>query len=127
MKSPFSMRHRSGRGGASLAVSVAVSLALVVVAPVRAQRPAPKPTPPAASTSPASAAAVPAAAQTPPAEMNPSVTFDTLLSADAYGIYAEMRMLGRHANSQEFAQLLTPFTLEGSGAPAELLALYEFV
>jgi hypothetical protein len=100
------------RCGATLVV--AVSLLLV---PLRAQRPAPKPAP---------AAATPAS-QTPAAEQNPSVTFDTLLSADAYGIYAEMRMVGRHAGSQELTQLITPLGLGGSGTPDELLALYEFV
>jgi hypothetical protein len=87
--------------------------------PVRAQRPAPQPARPAATrTTPPSPAA---------AEKSSPVTFDTLLSADAYGIYAEVRAVGRHADSQELAQLLTPLGLDGSGAHGELLALYEFV
>jgi hypothetical protein len=93
---------------------VAVSLLIV---PLRAQRPAPKPAP--ASPTPAP--------QKPAADQSSSVTFDTLLSADAYGVYAEMRMVGRHAGSQEITQLLAPFSLEGSGTPEEFLALYEFV
>jgi hypothetical protein len=94
-------------------IVVAVSLLLV---PLRAQRPAPQPTP-----------AAPAASQTPAAEQSSPVTFDTLLSADAYGIYAEMRMVGQHAGSQEIEQLLAPFGFEGGSAPNELMVLYEFV
>lgn len=104
-------------GGASLVVAVSLLLAPVIL---HAQRPVPKPARPA----PAGAGTTP---QTPAAERSPAVTFDTLLSADAYGVYAEMRAVGRHANSQEITQLLAPFGLEGSGAPAELLALYEFI
>jgi hypothetical protein len=99
----------STRGGALL-----VAFALLL-APVRAQRPAPQPAP------------KPAAATTTPAERSPSATFDTLLSADAYGIYAEVRAVGRHAGSQEIAQLLAPFNFDGSGAPEEMTALYEFI
>ncbi len=101
------------RCGAALVVTV--SLLLV---PLRAQRPAPKPTP----------ATAPPASQTPATEQSsPAITFDTLLSADAYGIYAEMRMVGRHAGSQELSQLLAPFGLGGGGTPDELLGLYEFI
>ncbi|HEX8635350.1 MAG TPA: hypothetical protein VF703_14485 [Pyrinomonadaceae bacterium] len=109
MKFPLSVRSRG-----ALLVVLAVSLLL---APIRAQRPAPKPAP-----------ARPAPARpTPAAEPTPAVTFDTLLSADAYGIYAELRAVGRHANSEEMKQLLAPFNLEGSGAPDEMLALYNFI
>jgi hypothetical protein len=111
MKFPHSVR----RGGASLLIALSVLLLLL---PVRAQRPAPKPAPPANATTPPSQAAE---------EKSAPVTFDTLLPADAYGIYAEMRAVGRHANSQEVAQLLAPLTFEGSVAPDELLALYEFI
>ncbi|MCA1565247.1 MAG: DUF3352 domain-containing protein [Acidobacteria bacterium] len=112
MKFPLSVRY----GGASLLIA----LSLLLLLPVRAQRPTPKPAPTANATPP-----------TPPRAADeksaPVVTFDTLLPADAYGIYAEMRAVGRHANSQEIAQLLAPLTFEGSGAPDELLALYDFV
>ncbi|HZG50865.1 MAG TPA: hypothetical protein VEZ40_01905 [Pyrinomonadaceae bacterium] len=109
MKFPLSVRRRG-----ALLVVLAVSLLL---APIRAQRPAPKPTP-----------AKPAPARpTPAAEQAPAVTFDTLLSADAYGIYAELRAVGRHANAEEMKQLLAPFNFEGSGAPDEMLALYNFI
>ncbi|HEY9404786.1 MAG TPA: hypothetical protein VIQ24_19170, partial [Pyrinomonadaceae bacterium] len=107
---PPAVRHR----GASLVVAVSLLLAPFV----HAQRPAPKPTRPAAAGT---------TTQTPAAEKSPSVAFDSLLSADAYGVYAEMRAVGRHANSQEFTQLLAPFGLEGGGAPTEWLALYEFI
>ncbi|HYG11412.1 MAG TPA: hypothetical protein VD835_15805 [Pyrinomonadaceae bacterium] len=121
MNFPHSVRY----SGASLIVA----LSLLVVVPVRAQRPAPKPAPAKpAPAKPAPSKPAPAvAAQTPAPEPSPAVTFDTLLSADAYGIYAEMRMVGRHAGSQEFAQLLAPFGFEDSSAPAELLELYKFI
>ncbi|HEX8128155.1 MAG TPA: DUF3352 domain-containing protein [Pyrinomonadaceae bacterium] len=111
MKFPLSALRR----GAAL---VAVASLLV---PIWAQRPAPKPAVPPANTT--------RTQQTPAAERIPAVTFDTLLSADAYGVYAEMRAVGRHANSQEIAQLIAPLRLEGgaAGAPDELLALYEFI
>ncbi|MDQ1557350.1 MAG: hypothetical protein QOD32_410 [Pyrinomonadaceae bacterium] len=113
MKFPLSVRS----GGASLAVAVSL-----LVANVPAQRPAAPPKP-----APTAVAATQTPRPTPAAEQSPSVTFDTLLSADAYGIYAEMRAVGRHAGSQEIAQLIAPFNFEGGGAPDELLALYEFL
>ncbi|HYO98879.1 MAG TPA: hypothetical protein VER76_01550, partial [Pyrinomonadaceae bacterium] len=107
MKFPLPVRS----GGASLLV---VSLLLSPV--IRAQRPAPaKPAPVTAAT----------AAQPATTERAQAATLDTLLSADAYGVYAEMRAVGRHANSQEIAQLLLP--LGFAGAPDELTELYDFV
>ncbi|HZH30264.1 MAG TPA: hypothetical protein VEY11_05835 [Pyrinomonadaceae bacterium] len=97
--------------------SFAVALALLIV-PVPAQRPAPKPAAPAANTT--------SPPQTPAAEQSPSATFDTLLSADAYGIYAEVRAVGRNAASQEIVQLLAPLSLEKGSAPDDWLKLYEF-
>ncbi|MDQ1590860.1 MAG: hypothetical protein QOG71_1487 [Pyrinomonadaceae bacterium] len=114
MKFPLSVRS----GGASLLVAVSL-----LAANVPAQRPAAPPKPAPAAI----AIATQTPRQTPTADESPSVTFDTLLSADAYGIYAEMRAVGRHAGSQEIAQLVAPFNLEGGGAPDELLALYEFL
>ncbi|HEY0081764.1 MAG TPA: hypothetical protein VGB61_03150, partial [Pyrinomonadaceae bacterium] len=113
MKFPLSMRN----GGAALVLTVAL-----LVGPVRAQQRA-------ASPKPAPVAAAPTAKQQAQAAERgaPVATFDTLLSADAYGIYAEMRMVGRQAGSPEMLQLLAPFGLEGSGAPAELPALHEFL
>ncbi|HEY1404518.1 MAG TPA: hypothetical protein VGB05_10355, partial [Pyrinomonadaceae bacterium] len=101
--------------GASLVV--AVSLLLLV--PIRAQRStAPKPTPTGTT----------ATTQTPAGEKVPAVTFDTLLSADAYGIYSEIRMVGRHAASQEIAQLIAPLALQSSGMEEVMfLGLYEFI
>ncbi|MDX6268921.1 MAG: hypothetical protein QOD28_144 [Acidobacteriota bacterium] len=113
MKFPLSVRS----GGASLAVAVSL-LVPSVPAQRRAAAP-PKPAPAAVATQ--------TPRETPAADESPSVTFDTLLSADAYGIYAEMRAVGRHAGSQEIAQLVAPFNLEGGGAPDELLALYDFL
>ncbi|MGI9105975.1 MAG: hypothetical protein ACR2G4_06985 [Pyrinomonadaceae bacterium] len=85
--------------------------------PVRAQRPA-KPAPPPATS--------PARAQAIAAEKSSDVTFETLLSADAYGVYGEMHMVGQHIKSQEFAELLAPLGLARS-APQELLDLYAFL
>jgi hypothetical protein len=121
----FPLRPRSG--GARLVVAAAL-----LFAPVRAQPPQPQQQRPAAPQQPAPAAATDSAAArttrpTPAAERTPAATFDTLLSADAYGIYAELRMVGRHAASQEIAQLIAPFALEGGGADGELLALYDFL
>ncbi|HLL73380.1 MAG TPA: hypothetical protein VK363_18215 [Pyrinomonadaceae bacterium] len=111
MKFPLLVRS----GGASLLV-----VSLLLSHAVRAQRPAPtKPAP--VTTTTATATAQPATT----AERSPAVTIDTMLSADAYGVYAEMRAVGRHANSQEIAQLLAP--LGFAGAPDELTKLYEFV
>ncbi|HEV7905656.1 MAG TPA: hypothetical protein VGO96_17580 [Pyrinomonadaceae bacterium] len=110
MKFPRSVR--------SCGASLAVSLLLSPVA--SAQRPA-KPPATAPTTRTTTAAAASAAN-----ERTPAATFDTLLSADAYGVYAEVRMVGRQAASQEIAQLIAPLTL-GGGAPPELLNLYEFI
>jgi hypothetical protein len=99
--------------GASLVVAVSLLLSPIV----RAQRPAP--------TKPAPVNSATAAQQAPATERAPAATLDTLLSADAYGVYAEMRAVGRHANSQDIAQLLTP--LGFAGAPDELAELYEFL
>jgi hypothetical protein len=125
MKFPLPLRY----GCASLLVA----LSLLQPPPVRAQkRPAPsKPAPPTSATAkpapPASATTKPTPTPAADEKSTPAVTFDTLLPADAYGIYAEMHAVGRHAGSQEIAQLLAPFTFEGSDAPDELLALYEFI
>jgi hypothetical protein len=97
----------------------ALSLLLIVSLlwlPVRAQR----------TAQPASPVKAPPRAQTATAEKTPDVTFDTLLSADAYGVYAELSMVGQHIKSQEFAELLAPLGLAGS-APSELLNLHAFL
>jgi hypothetical protein len=109
MKFPRSVRF----SGASLVVAVSLLLAPLVCA----QRPA-KPTPaPTTSRKPNAAAA---------SERVPAATFDSLLSADAYGVYAEMRMVGQQAASEELANLITPLTFD-NGAPDELATLYKFI
>ena len=114
MKFPRSVR--SSRG-ASFVVAVSLLLSHVVIA----QRPA---KPPAAQTPRTPAAATTASVD----ERTPAATFDTLLSADAYGVYAEVRMVGRQAASQEIAQLIAPLTMSGiGGPPEELFNLYEFL
>lgn len=115
MKFPRSVRF----SGASLVV--AVSLLLSPLA--GAQRPAPQ-KPPAPSPRTSTTAANATAAD----ERTPAATFDTLLSADAYGVYAEMRMIGQQVDSQELAQLLTPLTLGGvDGPPDDWMNFYEFL
>lgn len=107
MKFPLSVRS----GGASLVVAVSLLLSPLV----SAQRPAKPP----ASPTPRTPNAAPAN------EKAPAATFDTLLSADAYGVYAEVRMVGQQVSSQEIAQFIAPLTL--GGAPQELMNLYEFI
>jgi hypothetical protein len=116
MKFPRSVRSC----GASLAVAVSLLLS-PILSGVSAQRPA---KPPVIAPTPRTQTAAAAAATTN--ERAPSATFETLLSADAYGVYAEMRMVGRHAVSQEISQLIAPLTM-GNSAPAELRNLYEFL
>lgn len=115
MKFPRSVR--------SNVASLVVVVSLLLSPLASAQRPARKP--PAAPTPRTSTAAATSASAVN--ERAPAATFDTLLSADAYGVYAEMRMVGRHAASQEIAALVAPLTLGGSGPPDELINLYEFI
>lgn len=108
MKFPRSVRS----SGASLVVAASLLLSSLASAQRPAKQPAPVPKTPNAATV--------------ANEKAPAATFETLLSADAYGIYAEMRMVGQQAGSQEFESLLTPLAL-GEGAPDELKHLYEFI
>jgi hypothetical protein len=110
MKFPPSVR--------SCAASLVVAVSLLLSSLASAQRPARNPPAPIPHT-PVNATAA--------REKTPAATFDTLLSADAYAVYAEMRMVGRQVNSQEVAQLVSPLTLGSTGKPDELVNLYEFV
>lgn len=112
MKFPRSVR--SSGSGASLVVAVSLLLSPVVCA----QRPARQPAAPTPHT-PTNATAA--------SERAPAATFDTLLSADAYGVYAEVSMVGRNITSPEIAGLIEPITLGGGNAPVELMNLYEFI
>ncbi|HEV2801407.1 MAG TPA: hypothetical protein VGW12_12960 [Pyrinomonadaceae bacterium] len=112
MKFPLFVR----RGGAPFVLAVSL---LVSNAP--AQRPAPKP------TTPTKPAPTTQATTTATAENNPSITFDTLLSADAYGVYVELRAVGMQANSDDLDQLLTPLRLQGVTTPDEMFVLYDFI
>ena len=108
MKFPRSVRS----SGASLVVAVSLLLSSLV----SAQRPATQPATPTPKTPNAAAAD----------EKAPAATFDTLLAADAYGIYAEVRMVGQQFGSEEMAALIAPLTL-GGDAPDELMNFYEFI
>jgi hypothetical protein len=92
-------------------------LLLALLTPCLAQRPSaaphtPKPAPPSQASKPQPAA--------------PAVTFDTLLAADSYAIYGEVRGIGQYLNSKEVSELTAPLGLPG-GAPPELLDLMAFM
>src|SRR5205085_5233474 len=56
----------------------------------------------------------------------PDVNIDTLLAADTYAIYGEVRGLGQYINSKEMQELIAPLRLPG-GAPPEMLDLINFL
>ena len=95
--------------------SLLCALAFVLVAPTHAQqlaapqKGAPPPVPPARVAQ----AAAPA-------------TIDTLLAADSYAVYGELRGIGAYVNSKEVTELLAPLGLPG-GAPPEVLDLLNFL
>ena len=105
-------------------------LALVTPCPAQQQtaKPAARHTAPAApqTAAPAPPTSPAAQAQAAKPQPTPAVTFDTLLAADAYAIYGEVRGLGQYINSQEMTELLAPLNLPG-GAPPELLDLFNFM
>ncbi|HEX8072678.1 MAG TPA: hypothetical protein VF546_22210 [Pyrinomonadaceae bacterium] len=129
---------------ASLTRALAPSLALALCAPCLAQAPAAppaqaptpartltqpaarpaRPAPPPAQTVNASAAAAAQAARPQPA---PAVTFDTLLAADSYAVYGELRGVGTYVNSKAVTELVAPLGLPSTGAPPEVLDLYNFL
>ncbi|MFL6210873.1 MAG: DUF3352 domain-containing protein [Pyrinomonadaceae bacterium] len=92
-------------------------LLLALLTPCLAQRPS------AGPRTPKPAPVVPAAKPQPAA---PAVTFDTLLAADSYAIYGEVRGIGQYLNSKEVTELTAPLGLPG-GAPTELLDLMAFM
>jgi Protein of unknown function (DUF3352) len=53
-------------------------------------------------------------------------TIDTLLAADSYAVYGELRGIGAYVNSKEVTELLAPLGLPG-GAPPEALDLLSFL
>src|SRR5205085_6318774 len=75
----------------------------------------------AQTTHPAAPTKVPPAQVAQPTE-RANVTIDTLLAADTYAIYGEVRGLGQYVNSKEVQELLAPLRLPG-GAPPEMLDL----
>src|SRR5438552_46417 len=96
MKSQASLRR----------AAVLLTLALALGAPARAQQPVAQ-------------KSVPAPAQPARgAQAAPTATFDTLLAADSYAIYGELRGVGAYVNSKEVTELLAPLGLPG-GAPPE--------
>ncbi|HYX43305.1 MAG TPA: hypothetical protein VE821_16480, partial [Pyrinomonadaceae bacterium] len=80
----------------------------------------------AQTTRPASTTTKPPVAPVAQTTERPSVTIDTLLAADTYAIYGEVRGLGQYVNSKEVQELLAPLRLPG-GAPQEMLDLINFV
>ncbi len=106
---------------ASLWRALALFVTLAVAAPSFAQTPVVAVT----QKSPA-----PPAAPAAPLKQSPSATpvaFDTLLAADSYAIYGEVRGVGRYVNSKEITDLIAPLGLPASGAPPELLDLFSFL
>jgi hypothetical protein len=91
-------------------------LLLALLTPCFAQRPS------AAPHTPKPASPIQAPKPQPAA---PAVTFDTLLAADSYAIYGEVRGIGQYLNSKEVSELTAPLGLTG-GAPQELLDLFAF-
>jgi hypothetical protein len=92
-------------------------LLLALLTPCLAQRPS------AAPHTPKPAPVVPA---TKPQPAAPTVTFDTLLAADSYAIYGEVRSIGQYLNSKEVSELTAPLGLPG-GAPPALLEQMAFM
>ncbi len=88
-----------------------LALALCIAAPAGAQQ-----------TAAQRSAAPPARG----AQTTPNVTFDTLLAADSYAVYGELRGVGAYVNSKEVTELLAPAGLAGS-APPEMLDLFNFL
>ncbi len=105
------------KSSARILRALALLLTLALHAPCFAQQPntttvAPPPAPPVAL----------------PAQPRPTAptTFDTLLSADAYAVYGEVRGLGQYVTSKEVLELIAPLRLPG-GAPPEALDLFNFM
>lgn len=57
---------------------------------------------------------------------DPDLSLDDVLSADAYAVYGELRMVGQLISAPEVRELLATARLPG-GAPPELLALADFL
>ncbi|HEX5709163.1 MAG TPA: hypothetical protein VFX96_17810, partial [Pyrinomonadaceae bacterium] len=85
-------------------------------------RPAPGPSP-ATTTTQATSAAAPQAAPNEAAEAD--ITFDTLVPADSYGVYFEVRRVGQLARSKEFTDFIDTL-IPQAGPPKELGDTLEF-
>ncbi|CAN5171350.1 hypothetical protein BH18ACI2_BH18ACI2_14500 [soil metagenome] len=130
-------------------VSLLAVFSLISVPLIKGQQPQPatrpaatKPAqPPAKQTpqikpAPAAPASQQPAATTPTQETGAAtgkevateaVTLDTLLAADAYAVYGELRSVGQFFNSREVLDLIAPLRLPGASASPELLALLDFL
>ncbi len=115
------MRSSARRSRATLALLLTLALhapgfaqqtRMATVAPQTAQQTALPPASPVAPTA--------------QPQQTPLTTFDTLLSADAYAIYGEVRGLGQYVTSKEVLELIAPMRLPG-GAPPEALDLFNFM
>lgn len=110
--------------------ALTLPLTLALLAPCFAQQQSAAPatnTPPPTNAAQTSSPAAPPVTQSAPQPQTPTVTFDTLLAADAYAIYGEVRGLGQYVNSKEVQELLAPLRLPGGGAPPEALDLFNFM
>lgn len=81
-------------------------------------------TPPKAPTVPAKAPAAPAPTPTP--EPAPPVTFETLLAADSYKVYAEARGVGQLVRSSAATDVLDP-VLKLGGPPSEFVDMVSWL
>lgn len=120
-------------------VSCFAIFSLISVPLVKGQQPATRPPAkqtPQSKPAPAAPASQRPAATTPTQETGAAagkdvatevVTLDTLLAADAYAVYGELRSVGQFFNSREVLDLIAPLRLPGASAPPELLALLDFL
>lgn len=102
-------------------------LVSLLILPVRAQRPTPTPQRRAATPTGTLAPAT----QTPAPKSQtqsvpPEATFDTLLAADTYAIYGELRAVGQYIKSDEVKEMLPALSMSGE-APKELSKIVDFL
>src|SRR5262247_2931732 len=91
------MRIKSDRNATRWAVAVALQL-MLMVAPLAAQQPKPKSPPATPATQPATQSSTPAA----------ELTFDNLLAADRYKMYAEVRNVGQLLSTGGAGEIVDP-------------------
>ncbi|HTG87069.1 MAG TPA: hypothetical protein VL907_08550, partial [Pyrinomonadaceae bacterium] len=99
---------------ASIALSLVIVIAIAASAAAQTKRQTPAKTPP-------SPVATPAPAPTPPPP-----TFDTLIAADTYRVYGEVRSVGQLIRSNSVNEILEPI-LKLAGPPKEFRTLIKWL